>query len=184
MTWTADSTCNKLASSMSFVTAESCFRCSCSAVHLLTTVNLWTFLHFILKAIKKCLSFRCVLKHGPQWKKFRVCPNTCRHFLQVPRVRRKLRRRLPNISTTEPGELARGVSVSPMRPSVDVASSKSVYSTGQMAVDSRCEHSSGELDFYFECRLKRLFQEKPPQHLRHTVCCVQTCAAAFFLFFC
>lgn len=158
---------------------EPCFRCSCSAVHLRTTVNLWTFLHLILRAIKKCLSFRCVLKHGPQWKKFRVCPNTCRHFLQVPSVGRKLWRWRPDISTTEPGELARGVSVSTTRPSVDVASSKSVYSTGQMAVDSRCQHSCGWIRFLFRVQAEASFP-----HTVHTVCRVQTCAAAFFLFFC
>lgn len=40
-----------------------------------------------------------------------------------------------------------------------------------------------ELDFYFEWMLRRLFQEKPSQHLRHTVCCVQTCASVFCCFF-
>lgn len=39
-------------------------------------------------------------------------------------------------------------------------------------------------DFYFRTMQKRLFREKPPQHLSHTVCCVQKCIYFFDGCFC
>lgn len=116
---------------------------------------------------KSEMSFRCVLKHDPQREKLGVCPNICRRVLSVPSGRRKLRRQRPDISTAEPGVLARGVSVNQTRPSVDAASFRvTLFSRG-----NGWGLTLSAFQWLHEIFIWEWMQERLLPHLLHTVCC-------------
>lgn len=90
MTWTADSTCNKLASPMGFLTTLglACFRCSCSAVHLLSDNCI---------SLRKIISTCDILEPLKKLSVFQMCTQTRSTAGEIQSLSQHLPTRPPGI---------------------------------------------------------------------------------------